>query len=81
MTDFVIYIVVAFVLAAVAAYMYGRIDPKQRDHLWEELSPSVVLFIIAWPVVLPLALIGAAIFFALRWIYQLGEQSRKKDSK
>ena len=81
MTDFVIYIVVAFVLAAVAAYMYGRIDPKQRDHLWEELSPSVVLFIIAWPVVLPLALIGAAIFFPLRWIYQLGEQSRKKDSK
>jgi hypothetical protein len=81
MTAFVIYVVVAFVLAAVAAYMYGRIDPDARDHLWEELSVPVVLFVIFWPVVLPLALIGAAIFFPLRWIYRLGERSREKDNK
>jgi hypothetical protein len=81
MTAFVIYVLIAFVLAAVAAYMYGRIDPEHQDLIWDELSPSVVLFIIFWPVVLPLALIGAAIFFPLRWIYRLGERSREKDSK
>ena len=81
MTAFVIYIVVAFVLAAVAAYMYGRIAPDERDHLWDDPIPSVVLLFIFWPVVLPFALIGVAIFFPLRWIYQLGQQSREKDSK
>ena len=77
MTAFVIYVLVAFVLAGVAAYMYGRIDPEQQDYIWDEL----ILFIIFWPVVLPLALIGAAIFFPLHWIYRLGERSRKKDNK
>jgi hypothetical protein len=81
MTAFVIYIVVAFVLAAVAAYMYGRIDPEHQDLIWDELSVPVVLFVILWPIVLPFALIGVAIFFPLRWIYQLGQQSREKDSK
>jgi len=81
MTAFVIHILVAFVLAAVAAYMYGRVDPKERDHLWDDFGPSVVLFIIVWPIVLPSALIAAAIFFPLRWIYRLGERSREKDGK
>jgi len=81
MTAFVIYVVVAFVLAGVAAYMYGRIDPEQQDLIWDELSVPVVLFVILWPIVLPFALIGVAIFFPLRWIYQLGQQSREKDSK
>jgi hypothetical protein len=77
----VIYIVVAFVLAGITAYKYGRLDPDERDDIWEELSVPVVLFVIFWPVVLPLALIGAAIFFPLRWIYKLGERSREKDGK
>jgi hypothetical protein len=77
----VIYIVVAFVLAGITAYKYGRLDPDERDHLWEELSVPVVLFVLLWPVALPLALIGAAIFFPLRWIYKLGDRSREKDSK
>jgi hypothetical protein len=81
MTAFVIYIVVAFVLAGVVAYKYGRIDPDERDDIWDELITPVVLFIIFWPVVLPLALTGAAIFFPLHWIYRLGERSREKDSK
>ena len=81
MTAYVIYIVVEIVLSGVAAYMYGRVDPKERDHLWDDPIPSVVLLYLFWPVVLPLALIGAAIFFPLHWIYRLGERSRKKDSK
>jgi hypothetical protein len=81
MVVLVIYFLVAFVLAGIAAYKYGRVHPDVRGDLWEDLIVSVVLFIIFWPVVLPLALIATAIYFPLRWIYQLGDRSREKDSK